>query len=139
MRALLREHPDYDLMVVGHSLGGALANLSGFDLAREFPATLVTAVTFGCPRTVNAKLARAIREQRNLRLYRIVNLTDAVTRIPPSSFGARHTVYCVWLRNGAVRTPTKYGKQPGGLLPGLRWMPIEVAFGRVRRGPPNVT
>ena len=138
VRKLLNENPAYDLMVVGHSLGGALANLSGFELAREFPATLVTTVTFGCPRSVNAKLARAIRAQRNLRIYRLVNLTDAVARIPPWSFGARHTGYCVWLCDGAVRTPTKYGKQPGGLLNALRWMPLEVAVGRVRAAAPKL-
>lgn len=49
---LRREHPDAPAVVVGHSLGAALASLHAMDLAaRGVP--LAAAVTFGSPRTGN--------------------------------------------------------------------------------------
>jgi phospholipase A1 len=68
---------------VGHSLGGALANLSGFELATAHPDTSVKLVSFGCPRAVNRPLAKAMRSLSNLQIVRVVNDVDPITRLPP--------------------------------------------------------
>lgn len=42
----------------GHSLGGALATLAAFDIAKELRLTDISVVTFGAPRTGNRAFAR---------------------------------------------------------------------------------
>lgn len=42
----------------GHSLGGALATLAAFDIAKELRLTDIHVVTFGAPRTGNRAFAQ---------------------------------------------------------------------------------
>ena len=42
----------------GHSLGGALATLAGYDIARACPGAHVSCYTFGAPRAGNHACAR---------------------------------------------------------------------------------
>lgn len=42
----------------GHSLGGALATLAAFDIAKELQLRDISVVTFGAPRTGNRAFAR---------------------------------------------------------------------------------
>ena len=50
----------YSVLVTGHSLGGALATLSAFEVASTFLDRQVLLTTFGSPRVVNAEFARVL-------------------------------------------------------------------------------
>lgn len=80
--ALYRERPR-PIWLTGHSLGGALATLCSYDLARRVavPAEEISVVTFGAPRVGNA----AFREVYNNlipRHWRVVLASDVVTKLP---------------------------------------------------------
>lgn len=59
--ALKEEHPDFKLVVVGHSLGGALAVLSGVELQMLGHQTLV--VSFASPKVGNKAMMKFIDDQ----------------------------------------------------------------------------
>ncbi|MCC3775476.1 lipase family protein [Streptomyces sp. UNOB3_S3] len=72
------------LWFTGHSLGGALAMLSGARLYLEDPRLLADGVvTFGQPRTCDHLLAAACNKGFKQRLYRFVNNNDIVPQLPP--------------------------------------------------------
>lgn len=59
---LVQDYPDYELVLVGHSLGGAVAALAGLDFeARGWKPTVTT---FGEPRVGNKPLAGFINKVR---------------------------------------------------------------------------
>ena len=112
---LIRENPEYTLFVCGHSLGGALAVLCSYDLARVNPSVAVTCVTLGSPRVGNLGFAMAVNEMKNLDVYRVQNNMDFVTRVPFKSLGYYHVGHHIWLRGGKVIGPSKKpGSAPRG-------------------------
>ena len=73
-------HPDKDIHVVGHSLGGALATLASFDIASTLNREVNT-VTFGAPR-VGTNDFRSAFEKLPINLYRVVVANDPIARVP---------------------------------------------------------
>ena len=73
-------HPDKEVHVVGHSLGGALATLASFDIASTLDREVNT-VTFGAPR-VGTKDFRDAFENLPINLYRVVVANDPIARVP---------------------------------------------------------
>ncbi|XP_027337144.1 phospholipase A(1) DAD1, chloroplastic-like [Abrus precatorius] len=70
------------LTLTGHSLGAALAILSAYDITATFnDAPMVTVVSFGGPRVGNESFRKQL-EQRGIKILRIVNSDDVVTRVP---------------------------------------------------------
>ena len=69
------------LFYTGHSLGAALATLAA---ARRAPQAVYT---FGSPLVGNEAFVASLR---NVRVYRVVDETDAVTVVPPELLGYRH-------------------------------------------------
>lgn len=63
LRRLLAAHPDYEVWVTGHSLGGAMASIAAAELIHfaRVPADQVKLVTFGQPRTGDALFSEAHR------------------------------------------------------------------------------
>jgi len=55
-----RAGQDLPVVVIGHSLGGALATLCAAQLVTEFNLTAVRLYTFGCPRVGNSVFAKAL-------------------------------------------------------------------------------
>ncbi|KAJ9469470.1 Phospholipase A1-Igamma1 [Diplonema papillatum] len=93
------------ILITGHSLGGALAVLAGWDLARWVnenyepdpygsPGVKIVLYNFGCPRVGNTRFATAFR-QAVPDAFRVVNDGDVVCSTPPRMyfplFGA---LYC---------------------------------------------
>jgi triacylglycerol lipase len=80
--------PKASLWITGHSLGGALAVLSGaafcFDGERQSPVAGV--YTFGQPRVGDAAFRNQFEGAIGERTYFVVNDGDLVTRVPPRSF-----------------------------------------------------
>lgn len=64
-------------VLVGHSLGGAIATLGGFAL-KQIGVDVLSIFTFGCPRTTNARF----RSHWGEHVFNFVNTRDPVTYIP---------------------------------------------------------
>jgi pimeloyl-ACP methyl ester carboxylesterase len=92
--------PNAPLVLTGHSLGGAIAHLAAFDLARQ-GRRISNVVTFGAPkaaflstaRLYNATRANMGEETLGALTFCIVNQLDLVPRVPPKLIGFR-TVGC---------------------------------------------
>lgn len=95
------------LVVTGHSLGGALAQLAAFYLHRDlFPYgdQLAAVYTFGSPRVFGTDQARHLERESSYPHFRIVNGADLVPRVPPLALGFRHAGRNVYIeRNGDIR------------------------------------
>jgi len=89
----LNEHPDYELVLVGHSLGGAVAALAALEFQARGWTPHVT--TFGEPRIGNKALNRFIDKRFNLNetdgdkpLYRrVTHVDDPVPLLPLQEWG----------------------------------------------------
>jgi len=92
--AALAAHRDYALVLVGHSLGGAVAALAGLELLAAGHAPTVT--TFGEPRVGNAALAAYIDGRFGVgsaaadddddmpRYRRVTHADDPIPHLPPA-------------------------------------------------------
>jgi hypothetical protein len=84
----MEEHPTYELQLVGHSLGGAVAALAALEM-EETNITIGSVTTFGEPRIGNEALARYVDlllgDGRKYR--RVTHLGDQVPLLPPGGEG----------------------------------------------------
>ncbi|KAL8906649.1 MAG: hypothetical protein Q9207_001903 [Kuettlingeria erythrocarpa] len=107
MRRAAELHPDYRIVVTGHSLGGAVATLAAGALRKvddHFKAA-TELYTFGSPRVGNDNAANWLSDQSHLS-WRITNEDDLVPRLPPRAFGYHHTLPEYWIpRNGDDPNP----------------------------------
>ena len=74
------KHPDKEIHVVGHSLGGALATIASFDIASSLNREVNT-VTFGAPRVGTNDFRNAF-EKLPINLFRVVVANDPIARVP---------------------------------------------------------
>ncbi|PON96456.1 Fungal lipase-like domain containing protein [Trema orientale] len=73
------------VVVTGHSLGGALATLSAFDLVENDVVgdnVLVSAFVFGCPQVGNSEFKTTVETHKNLKIFHVKNVRDAVPQLP---------------------------------------------------------
>jgi triacylglycerol lipase len=75
------DNPNYEIFVLGHSLGASLGTIFGF-LFSNLTEHLVTLVTFGSPRVGNKQFKQQFENQSNLIHYRITNQRDIATAFP---------------------------------------------------------
>jgi hypothetical protein len=72
-----------EICIAGHSLGGALAQITAYDLANLAPGTPISTVVFGCPRVGNDHFASNLVNLGDLNhLVMVTNTCDLVTDIP---------------------------------------------------------
>ncbi|KAL8969198.1 MAG: hypothetical protein Q9197_004475 [Variospora fuerteventurae] len=128
MKKAVELHPDYRIVVTGHSLGGAVATLAAGDLRRlddHFRAA-TELYTFGSPRIANKEAARWLTDQSRFS-WRITNDNDLVPRVPPRIFGYHHVLPEYWIsQNGdapgigdiqwAAREDSSWGNE-GEIIP----------------------
>jgi len=74
------KHPDKEIYVVGHSLGGALTTLASFDIASTLDRE-VNAITFGAPRVGMEEFRNAF-DNLPIKMYRFVVANDPIPRVP---------------------------------------------------------
>jgi len=79
------------VIVTGHSLGAALAQLCAADLQQAYPNVRVEVLSFGTPRTGNQAWSSFIGAALAGRLMRITHWRDIVTAVPPEHLGFYHT------------------------------------------------
>nr|GEV61767.1 probable feruloyl esterase A isoform X1 [Tanacetum cinerariifolium] len=73
---------DLDIMVTGHSMGGAMAAFCGLDLALIYGSKNVQVTTFGMPRIGNAAFASYYSEVVP-NTFRVTHEHDLVPHLPP--------------------------------------------------------
>lgn len=97
-------NPTYELVVVGHSLGAAVATLAAADLRGNYPSTTVYA--FASPRVANPALADYITAQQNN--YRFTHTNDPVPKLPMLTMGYVHVSpeYFITSPNNATVSPS---------------------------------
>ncbi|RAR12769.1 lipase precursor [Stemphylium lycopersici] len=88
----LEKYPNYKLVLVGHSLGGAVATLAGLDFKARGWDPHVT--TFGEPRLGNKEFNTYIDDRFNLtadhdhnKIHRVTHVGDPVPLLPLSEWG----------------------------------------------------
>ncbi|XVF62650.1 hypothetical protein PTKIN_Ptkin09bG0025400 [Pterospermum kingtungense] len=97
---------DLDIMVTGHSMGGAMASFCALDLTVNHEAKNVQVMTFGQPRVGNAVFASYYSELVP-NTIRVTNDHDIVPHLPPYFSYFPHKTYHhfpreVWLYNLGV-------------------------------------
>lgn len=97
--AAYQKYPDYEVTLVGHSLGGAVAALAGLEMHLKGWNPLVT--TFGEPMIGNGDFVQYFDEQFGLggaigiqpingwRFRRVTHVDDPVPLLPPREWGYR--------------------------------------------------
>lgn len=97
---LLHQHPTGPTYVIGHSMGGALAQLAALDIAVMFGVKDIKVYTFGAPRVGNNVFeeffASMVTES-----WRFTHGRDIVPSVPPQLLGFHHVSREVWLMDVA--------------------------------------
>ena len=88
--ALIETAPVRNLVVVGHSLGAALAVLAAERLLKERQIDVQAVYAYGMPRAGNAKFADAYDSILGARTFRLVHGEDIVPTVPPTQLGYAH-------------------------------------------------
>ena len=91
---LVKYYPDHELVLLGHSLGGAMAGLAGLEFRRRGWDPKIT--TFGEPRFGNAEMARHVDavfpwnvSEAGARYRRVTHVNDPVPLLPYTEWGWR--------------------------------------------------
>ncbi|PWN92312.1 alpha/beta-hydrolase [Acaromyces ingoldii] len=104
--AQVRLHPMAPIVVVGHSLGGALAALEYLYVHCRHPDKVIRGITYGMPRVGNYHLADAVDQKAARReggfFSRVVNGNDIIPHLPlripvKNIFGYWHSDGEIWI------------------------------------------
>ena len=76
-------NPTKPIVVTGHSLGGALAQLCALWISDELKVKPAFVITFAQPRVGSFEISRRSTEIFGSRFYRLTKLLDLVPRLPP--------------------------------------------------------
>jgi len=89
-KAALKANPGYSLVIVGHSLGGALASLGAAALGAN-GVKVATVYTFGEPRNGNSDFGTYLfRFVNKANYFRVTHSNDGVPQVPPAFLGYTH-------------------------------------------------
>lgn len=92
MQTVFTKYPFAQILLTGHSLGGALASIAGLELkaSPQWNVTQnVSVITFGSPKWCDDNLAEYFSEAMD-ESFRIVNQNDVIPSFPPKFFGFHH-------------------------------------------------
>jgi hypothetical protein len=93
-------HPDYKIVITGHSLGGAVATMAAAYL-RGLNGYPIDLYTYGQPRVGNSVFTDLISAQPG-RLFRVTHEADPVPKVPLVFMDYRHTSPEIWLTGNAT-------------------------------------
>ena len=80
-----------NIIVTGHSLGGALATLAAFDIKRNLlKDSNIELVTFNSPRVFNSHAAKEFEKRLGSDAYRLWRHYDPVSAVPTGRQGFKH-------------------------------------------------
>jgi len=97
LRNLITAHPTANILLTGHSLGGALATFAALDLKRQInPPNFINFYTFGSPRIGNQAFTDYVMNTYPSQYQRVTHYTDVVVQVPPRQMGFNHAGNEVW-------------------------------------------
>lgn len=79
----------FNINIMGHSYGSALAVLCALDLQFNYPCAQFNVIVFGCPRIGNKHFVKSYNK-RLIKTLRIENGNDIVTKLPFKFLGYSH-------------------------------------------------
>ncbi|KAJ9050477.1 hypothetical protein DSO57_1014135 [Entomophthora muscae] len=88
-KKLLAANPTYRLVIVGHSLGGAIAVLTAAYMSEFTSWERISVYTYGQPRVGDVKFVKWLNSQP-LEMTRVVNDNDSIPHMPPNFAGFYH-------------------------------------------------
>ncbi|MCJ1321499.1 hypothetical protein MMC15_006844 [Xylographa vitiligo] len=94
----VKEHPDYRIIITGHSLGAAIATLAAAEIRMigSHYMKFTELYSYGSPRIGNRALAAFLSMQSKLS-YRITAGDDPIPRMPGAILGYRHVSPEYWI------------------------------------------
>ena len=100
LKQIAAEHPDYQTVVVGHSLGGAIAELDAVDLRNDGSPTDL--YTHGAPRTGSQQISDYITSTpaQDGSICRITHYDDPIPKLPSQGSGFRNVGPEYWISTG---------------------------------------
>lgn len=75
------KYPTASILVLGHSMGAALATVAAYDLKIAFPDPKMKMYNMGCPRVGNTPFYEKFKEMFDGYDYRIVHTSDTVPHL----------------------------------------------------------
>ncbi|GLC54136.1 hypothetical protein PLESTB_000827800 [Pleodorina starrii] len=92
---LMAAHPTARLLAVGHSMGGALAQLAALEFKLFYNQTRATVYTFGAPRVGNLAYQQLFNSFIDVS-WRFTHNRDIVPSVPLQLMGFQHVAREVW-------------------------------------------
>jgi len=89
VKSLMTSKGTNNIVTIGHSLGGALAELDTVFLRLNIPSATISSMTYGTPRVGNPAWA-ALVDSSNVNFHRIDNMQDLIPILPGRFLGFLH-------------------------------------------------
>lgn len=104
LKSAAQSYPSFKVVVVGHSLGGAIAPFAAAEIRNT--GVVADLYTYGAPRIAGSSLSNYITNQNRGGNFRVTHTNDPVPRLPPLLLGFEHISPEYWITspNGAVPT-----------------------------------
>ncbi|MCJ1403638.1 hypothetical protein MMC11_006861 [Xylographa trunciseda] len=98
VKRAVKEHPEYRIIITGHSLGAAVATIAAAEIRMIGPHYMkfTELYSYGSPRIGNRALAAFLSTQSKLS-YRITAADDPIPRMPGAILGFRHLSPEYWI------------------------------------------
>jgi hypothetical protein len=115
----MRQFPNYQVVFTGHSLGGAIAELMAFKLAKAGVIRYenINVYTYAQPKVGNSAFASYVNSQP-WTYMRITSFGDPVPTLPPSILGFEHNEYNTFINsNGQTIMCTSAESDPNCITP----------------------
>lgn len=110
-----KQYPSSKVIVVGHSLGGAIADFAAAEIRKQ--GVNVDLYTYGAPRIAGPTLSDFITNQNRGGNFRSTHIDDPVPRLPPLFLGFVHISPEYWITtpNNVVPTPKDIQRLDGNI------------------------
>ena len=104
LKATAAKYPTSKVIITGHSLGAAIAELATAEIKKA--GTPVDLYNYGSPRVSGPTLANFVTNQGSGNIYRVTHVSDPVPRLPPTAFGFVHIAPEYYISSGNNVTPS---------------------------------
>ena len=95
LNSLSSKYGNNNILITGHSLGGAIASLLSFDILYNSEPYNISLITFGSPRVGN-QIFSSLFNEYNIYSKRITHYYDIVPHLPQSFLNYKHIANEIW-------------------------------------------